>query len=180
MRAALFAAALLLSACGGQTAENTDTAVLGNDAMVVDNMAMDNMAMTGPAMNGAAGNMAMGAGTVTVTVNGVQANGGPVLVALQREGDFAESAAAYSTRVNPTGQSVTATISGVEPGTYAAAVVQDTDNNGTFTIGERGPSEPFGFSGQRQTGAPAFGPASFNVAAEGGTATVTLSGGGAR
>lgn len=167
MRFTIVAAALLLSACGSQPAET-------NNEILTDETAMNDPATNlGMGTNMAAG----GAGTVTVNVSGVRANGGPVLVALQREGDFAKQAAAYTAKVDPTGTSVTATISGVTPGSYAAAVVQDTNNDGTFTIGETGPTEPFGFSGSGQSGAPTFGPAAFDVAENGGSATVTLSGG---
>jgi uncharacterized protein (DUF2141 family) len=138
--------------------------------------AVDNM-ITDDGMNaGMAGNMASGGAVVTVTVDGVRANGGPVLVALQSEGEFAKSAGTYTTKVEPTGTSVTATLSGVPAGRYAAAVVQDTDRNGSFTIGDTGPTEPFGFSGTVQTGAPTFGPAAFDVGATGGSASVTLKG----
>lgn len=166
----ILAGAAALAACGGTT-DTANTAVQ-NDLAAVDNMLVDD-GMVG--MN-STGNMAMGAATVTVTVNGVRPNGGPVLVALQGEGDFAKQAAAYSAKVDPTASTVTATISGVAPGSYAAAVVQDTNNDGTFTIGDTGPAEPFGFSGTAQSGAPTFAPASFQVAASGGTATVTLKG----
>lgn len=170
MRLFLVAASLLaLTACGGAD-ETANTAAI-DDLATVDNMLIDD-GMNAPM----AGNMAAGAGTVTVTINGVTPNGGPVLVALQGENDFAKQAAAYSAKVDPTAATVTATISGVAPGSYAAAVVQDSNNDGTFTIGETGPAEPFGFSGTAQSGAPTFGPASFQVVESGGTATVTLKG----
>ncbi|WP_300973206.1 DUF2141 domain-containing protein [Sphingomonas sp. LHG3406-1] len=173
MRTFLVAASMLaLAACGGST-DTSNTAVT-NDIAAVDTMITDDG--MGNMTGNTAGNMAMGSGTVTVTINGVTPNGGPVLVALQGEGDFAKQAAAYSTRVDPTAATVTATISGVAPGSYAAAVVQDSNSDGTFTIGETGPAEPFGFSGSAQSGAPTFGPASFNVAESGGSATVTLKG----
>lgn len=155
MRTTIIVAALLLSACGSNTAETNDAVLTDTDAP------MDNMASTDPAM---AGNMAGAAGTVRVNVSGVRANGGPVLVALQREDGFAKQDAAYTAKVDPTGTAVSATIIRVTPGSYAAAVVQDTNNDGTFTIGETGPTEPFGFSGSPQPGAPAFGPAAFDVA----------------
>lgn len=120
------------------------------------------------------GGMAARGGNVTVTVSGVVANGGPVLVALQDSASFAQAAAKYSTTVTPTGRTVTATIRGVAPGRYAAAVVQDTNQDGTLTLGETGPTEPFGFSGAAQKGAPKFQPASFQVNARGGSARVAL------
>lgn len=164
-----FAAALLLSACGSPA----------NDTTTVTDTNVTDMTATDPMMTNDANGMAMvgGAGSVTVTVNGVRPNGGPVLVALQDSGSFAKAAASYSTVVQPTGASVTATIPGVAPGSYAAAVVQDTNNDGTLTLGDTGPTEPFGFSGTAQMGAPAFDPAAFQVAETGGTATVTLAGG---
>ena len=113
-------------------------------------------------------------GNVTITISGVVANGGPVLVALQDNASFAQAAAVYSTTVTPTGRTVTATIPGVAPGRYAAAVVQDTNKDGTFTLGDTGPTEPYGFSGRAQKGAPTFQPASFQVSARGGSARVAL------
>lgn len=171
MRSLFIAASLLaLTACGGTDTTATNTAVV-NDLATIDNMIADD-GMGGNAL----GNMA-GGGAVTGTVSGVTPNGGPVLVALQPEGDFAKSAAAYTAKVDPTASTVTASIPGVAPGAYAAAVVQDTNKDGTFTIGDTGPTEPFGFSGTAQTGAPTFGPAQFEVSGSGGTATVALKGG---
>jgi uncharacterized protein (DUF2141 family) len=173
MRSLFIAASLLaLTACGGTT---TDTAA--NDTLATNDIAAVDSMIANDGMDGAmAGNMASSGAAVTVTVEGVTANGGPVLVALQSEGEFGKSAGTYTTKVEPTGTSVTATLPGVPAGRYAAAVVQDTDKNGSFTIGKTGPTEPYGFSGTAQTGAPAFGPAAFDVAATGGTATVTLKG----
>lgn len=174
MRNLLLAASLLgLAACGSNTTTTAaNDAVVANDMAAVDNMIADD------GMNaGMTGNMAAAGGAVvTVTVDGVRANGGPVLVALQSESEFAKSAGTYSTKVEPTGTSVTATLSGVPAGRYAAAVVQDTDRNGSFTIGDTGPTEPYGFSGTAQAGAPTFGPAAFDVGATGGSASVTLKG----
>lgn len=121
--------------------------------------------------------MANSAGTVTVTVNGARANGGPVLVALQSPAEFARAAGRFAQTAQASASSVTVTFTGVPAGTYAAAAVQDTDGNGTFTIGQTGPTEPWGLSGAPQSGPPAFGPASFTTDAAGGTAAVTLSGG---
>ncbi|CAA9519227.1 MAG: hypothetical protein AVDCRST_MAG91-2073 [uncultured Sphingomonadaceae bacterium] len=164
------AAALALTACGGQAANET----AATNAGATGTAATEPMDMSGG--NATAGNdMTAAGGAVTVTVNGVRANGGPVLVALQNSGNFLQAAGAYTTTVQPTGTSVTATIQDVAPGRYAAAVVQDTDGDGTATIGAQGPSEPWGLSGTPQTtGAPTFEPAAFEVAATGGEATVTL------
>lgn len=172
MRSLFIAASVLaLAACSGTTDTANSDSVVTNDMAAVDNMIADD------GMNGGmAGNLADGGGVVTVSIDGVTANGGPVLVALQSESEFGKSAGTYTTKVEPTGSSVTATLSGVPAGRYAAAVVQDTDKNGSFTIGATGPTEPYGFSGTAQTGAPAFAPAAFDVAATGATASVTLKG----
>lgn len=161
------AAALALSACGSPANETVAT-----DTNVTDLGAVE-------PMDGAANNMMAapmgGAGAVTVTVNGVAANGGPVLVALQDSSNFLQAAGSYTATVQPTGTSVTATIQGVAPGSYAAAVVQDTNGDGTLTLGDTGPTESWGLSGTAQTtGAPTFEPAAFQVAETGGEATVSL------
>ena len=115
------------------------------------------------------------AADVTVTVSGVQPNAGPVLAVLQRSGQFAKKGGAYKQTVQATSDTVTVTFSNVAPGTYAAAAVQDTNGDGTVTIGKTGPTEPFGFSGPAQTGVPKFGPASQRITSAGGTMTVALS-----
>lgn len=160
-------ASLALVACGSPAAENTATA--GTEPV-------ENVAIPADGANDMAMAPAGGAGQVTITINGVKPDAGPVLVALQDSASFGKAAATYSTTVQPTGASVTATIPGVAPGSYAAAVVQDTDGDGTLKLGAQGPSEPFGFSGTAQAGPPAFDPAAFQVAETGGTATVTLAG----
>jgi uncharacterized protein (DUF2141 family) len=172
MRSLFIAASLLaLSACGGTTDTAGNETGTANDLAAVDNMIADDGMNTGMA-----GNMAARGGVVTVSIDGVAANGGPVLVALQSESEFGKSAGTYTTKVEPTGASVTATLSGVSAGRYAAAVVQDTDRNGSFTIGKTGPTEPYVFSGTAQSGPPAFAPAAFDVATTGATASVTLKG----
>lgn len=173
MRHLMIAASLLaLTACGSNA---TNDAAPANDLATVDNLIVDDG--TNGAMSGnMAGNMAAAGGTVTVTVNGVTPNGGPVLVALQGAGDFAKQAAAYTGKVDPTASTASVTISGVAPGSYAAAVVQDTNKDGSFTIGATGPTEPYGFSGAAQSGAPAFAPASFEVTESGASTSVTLKG----
>lgn len=115
------------------------------------------------------------AGEVSVTVEGLSSAGGTLLVALQTDAQFAKKDAAYAKTAPATGSSVTVSFDDVAAGTYAVAVVQDTDGNGDFTVGDTGPAEPWGFSGDAQSGAPQFSPAGVEVG-ESGTveATVTL------
>ena len=150
------ASALALTACGG-----TEEA----EPMADDTAAMDT-GMTDP--------MA-GAGQVTVTINGVQPGDAPLLVALQGEDNFLQSAGAYTQSIDATGETVTATFDGVTPGSYVAAVVHDANSDGAINIGDTGPDEPWGISGSPQTGAaPEFQPAMFEVTDTGGQATVSL------
>ena len=114
------------------------------------------------------------AGDVTVSVSGVTPNGGPVLAVLQRSSQFAKARGAYSMKVEPTAETVQVVFKNVPAGTYAAAVSQDTNMDGTVTVGKTGPNEPYGFSGTPQTGAPKFGPASQRITRTGGTMSVTL------
>lgn len=118
----------------------------------------------------------MAAGTVNVTVTGVTPGAGPVLVALQTEAGFAKVGGDYTATVDPTSSTVTASVTGVPAGRYAVAVVQDTNMDGTLTVGATGPDEPYGFSGTRQAGAPTFAPAAIDVTDMGGTATVAIAG----
>lgn len=171
------ALALSLAACGG--GETATTAALDN-SMAMDNLAGDNMAitdgdMTGIPMNEMDMNTTASADGVTVTISGVQSGQGPVLVALQNEEQFAALEGAYTQKVDSTGSTVTATFQNVPAGRYAAAAFQDTNSDGTTEVGASGPSEPWGFSGSAQSGAPAFMPATFEVTDSGGTATVALS-----
>ncbi len=150
------ASALTLAACGG--AEEAEP--IAEDTTAMDTTMTEPMA---------------GAGQVTVTINGVQPGEAPLLVALQGEGNFLQSAGAYTQQVDATGESVTATFNGVTPGNYVAAVVHDANNDGAINIGETGPDEPWGISGTPQTtGAPEFTPAAFQVTETGGQATVSL------
>lgn len=77
-------------------------------------------------------------------------------------------------KVQPTVQTVQLVFKNVAARTYAAAVSQDTINDGTVTIGKTGPTEPYGFSGGPRTGVPKFGPASQRVTRTGASMTVAL------
>lgn len=156
------AAALLLAGCQTSTDDGASAS------------ASTSGEMAGDATTSADATAASGGGAVTVTVSGARANGGPVLVALQTEGQFAQAAGTYNQRAQATGATVTVRFAGVAPGRYAASAVQDANNDGSFTIGATGPTEPYGFSGARQPGPPAFAPAAFDVTTAGASASVTL------
>lgn len=154
------APALVLAACAGEAETEADTEMADTTAM--DEGMMDDTAMAG-------------AGSVTVTIDGVEAGEGQLFVALQNEAGFAAAEGAYTTKVAANGTSVTATFDGVEAGSYVAAVIHDENNDGNVELGDTGPTEAWGLSGSAQTGgAPEFGPASFEVTETGGNATVSL------
>ena len=123
---------------------------------------------------------AAGDSTLTVTITGVEPDGGDVYVALQEEDGFARKDGAYTQTARPDGRSATVTFDGVEPGEYAVAAFQDTDGDGDLTLERTGPTERWGFSGRvSRNEAPQFDDASINV--DGTTRTrVRLSGGAAR
>ena len=114
---------------------------------------------------------------VTVTVTGVQPDGGAVFVALQEQDGFAQKDGAYTQTSEADGRSVRVTFDGVEAGDYAVAAFQDTDGDEDLSLGNAGPTEPWGFSGRvARDRAPAFDDASIRV--DGTTrARVRLSGG---
>ena len=166
----ILSAALLLAGCQTSTDDDAASASSASASGKTAGAAPANETMT----TNMAGTAASGGGGVTVTINGARENGGPVLVALQTEGQFAQAAGTYSHQAQATGGAVTVRFAGVAPGRYAVAAVQDANNDGSFTIGATGPTEPYGFSGARQPGPPAFAPAAFDVTAAGASASVTL------
>ena len=120
---------------------------------------------------------AAGDSTLTVTITGVEPDGGEVYVALQEQDGFAKKDGAYTQTASADGRTVTVTFDGVEPGDYAVAAFQDTDGNGDLTLRRTGPTEAWGFSGRvARNAAPRFDDASISV--DGTTRTrVRLSGG---
>lgn len=98
---------------------------------------------------------AASAAEVTVSIEGVQPGAGTLLVALQTEDQFLAKEGEYTTTVPADSETAMATFDDVEPGTYAAAVVHDEDGDGDFTVGDNGPTEGWGLSGD-VTGAPEF------------------------
>lgn len=156
-----------LAACGsaGSSAEETDSAMMdGGDSSAVQPAAMGTMASD--AMTSA--------GPVTVTIEGVKPGPGKLWIALQGPDDFLKAAGAYKTKVDATGETVTATMEGVAPGTYVAAVIQDENNDGKVELGSKGPTEAWGLSGEKQKGKPEWMPAMFEVTPQGGSTTVML------
>jgi uncharacterized protein (DUF2141 family) len=182
---AISALSLALAACGGaEQADNPptdDTAMADGEAMgdgtMPGDMTDDPMATTDPtaATGPMAGDGMMADGAdVTVNVSGIEPGPGQLMVALQTQGEFAKAAGAYSQMMAADAATETVTFEGVEPGSYAAAVVHDTNENGKVDMGDTGPTEGWGLSGDAQKGAPEFDPAMFEVTDTGGTADVAM------
>jgi uncharacterized protein (DUF2141 family) len=114
------------------------------------------------------------AGDVTVTVTNVQPGSGKVWAVLQSPSQFLKAEGAYKTKVDATASSVPVTFSGVTPGNYVVAVVQDTNADGKIELGAKGPTEAWGLSGPKQKGKPAWMPATIRVGTGPAKTTVAL------
>lgn len=170
---AVSAFALALAACGGPDEAEVEDPLVADDTMMEGDLAGDPM-MDDPAMMD--DDMAMaGEGAVTVNISGIEPGPGQLMVALQTEDQFAAAEGEYTQMMMADAATEMVMFEDVVPGSYAAAVVHDTNENGEIDMGETGPTEGWGLSGTPQTGgAPEFGPAMFEVGEVGATADVML------
>lgn len=116
------------------------------------------------------------AADVTVTLTGVQPQGGQMLVSLQTRDQFMKPAgAAGAMGPAETGTQVL-TVKDVAPGDYAVMVMHDADNNWTMNMGpDHKPAEGWGMSGHAPDNRkPTFDDVKFTVPADGGAVTVAL------
>jgi len=116
------------------------------------------------------------AAELTVTVAGVQARGGQMLVSLQTRDQFMKPAgAAGATGPAEAGDQVFV-VHDVAPGDYAVMILHDADSN--WTMGRQAdgkPAEGWGMSGHAPAGrAPSFDEVRITVPAAGGAVTVPL------
>ncbi len=106
------------------------------------------------------------ASTVEVSVSGVRDAKGEVLVALCSRAEFLRPHCAWRGRVAASIGTVTISIAGVPPGTYAAQAFHDENGNGRLDRNILGlPKEAMGFSNNApmRMGPPRFDTASFEV-----------------
>ena len=134
-----------------------------------DDMMADDMDMDGDPM------IMDGEGMVTVTVTGVQPDGGTVYVGLQDTGSFGSLDVSQGATAEATADTVEVMIEGVPNGRYAVVAFQDTDGDGSTNLGPTGPGEPWGISGYAG-GAPDPMNAMMNVQGD-AMASVELQGG---
>lgn len=114
--------------------------------------------------------------TVTVTVAGIDAPQGFMMVALHDEKGW--SAAPISrARVAVAAKTVTLTLSAPAPGRYGIKLFHDVNGDGKMDTNIMGfPTEPVGFSNDApiRLGPPSFADAGFDVTPAGAAQTITL------
>lgn len=116
------------------------------------------------------------AGDVTVTLTGVQARGGQLLVTLQSQDQFMR-AGGFSARVEaPAAGPVTVTFEGVPEGDYALSAFHDENSDYQMQSSAIGiPLEGWAMSnGDRLMGAPTFDVVKVSIPAEGGAITEAM------
>jgi uncharacterized protein (DUF2141 family) len=122
---------------------------------------------------GLVGTGAAQAGDVTVTLTGVQARGGELLVTLQSEGQFMQRAGFGQRVENPGVGDVTVTFIDVPAGDYAVSVLHDQNGDGQMQVSEIGiPTEGWAMShGAELRGPPTFAQVKVAIPAAGAALT---------
>ncbi|MBV8978811.1 MAG: DUF2141 domain-containing protein [Alphaproteobacteria bacterium] len=117
------------------------------------------------------------AATLTITVHNVSDAGGELRIGVFDEAGYRTKGAAPIARKRTLarGGTMTVTIEGIAPGTYAVKMFQDINGNGIFDVGMR-LTEPFGISNDAQASLslPAFDDAKIALHAGDNAIDVTL------
>lgn len=105
------------------------------------------------------------AGDVTVTLTGIKPNSGDLYVGLQTEEQFLQNAGIAGEIVrNPASETVTVTLRDVPDGRYSFSAWHDTDGDGTFSMGQNGPTDGWAMLNAAELrGMPTFAAQSFAV-----------------
>lgn len=115
---------------------------------------------------------------VYVTINGVHARGGDILVALQTKDEYLQPRGSYGVKiVSPTKDgTVTVTIPDVAPGAYSLSVLHDEDKDGAMAMAANGmPKEGWAMiNGETLRAAPTFDLTSFTMGAAPANLTVGM------
>ena len=118
------------------------------------------------------------AGDVTVTLTGVQARGGTMLVALQSREQFMQHAGTAGTmQANPAAGVLTVTLRNVPAGDYALTALHDADGNRQMRLDAQGrPAEGWAMSrvGADLNHRPTFDEVRVHVPAEGAAITAPV------
>ena len=115
--------------------------------------------------------------TLTITVRHIIDAGGDLKIGVYDEANYAMKGGMPVARksTHARGPTMSFTFDDIPPGTYAAKVLQDVNQNGNFDFGPKG-MEPFGFSNDPvvTVGLPPFDEAKFTVTAGTNTIEITL------
>jgi uncharacterized protein (DUF2141 family) len=114
--------------------------------------------------------------TVRITVAGIKAPQGFMMLALHDEKGWS-GAALTRLRVPVTATSLTAVLPAPAPGRYGVKLFHDVNGDGTMDTNIVGfPTEPFGFSNDApiRLGPPSFADAAFDIGPAGATQRITL------
>jgi len=131
------------------------------------------------AMFAIAGGSALAEPTATLTINleGIETTTGSIRLGIYDEAGYDSGAAVNGAVIAATDEAVTATVSGLEPGTYGIKLYHDVDNDDEMDTNPFGmPTEPYAFSNnaQGQFGPAKWDAAKFEVTAEGAVQTIAL------
>lgn len=109
------------------------------------------------------------AADVTLTLDGVQARGGRLLVALQTRDQFLKHEGAYGEIIaDPAAGTRTVVFRDVAPGEYSVSVLHDVDGDGTMKVNGVMPAEGWTMlNAETLRAAPQFDQVDFTVPASG-------------
>ncbi len=114
--------------------------------------------------------------TVKITISGVGAQQGALMIALYDEKAWAGKPIA-ARNLAVAGDTATVLLAAPAPGSYGIKIYHDVDGNGVLGKNVMGlPTEPFGFSNNAPAdfGPPEFVDAAFNIGPDGAAQTITL------
>ena len=112
------------------------------------------------------------AGDVTITLTGVQARGGDLLVGLQTASQFLKHEGAYGEVIaNPPAGTRVITLHNVAAGDYSVTALHDVDGDRQMKMADGRPAEGWGMlHGETLRAAPTFDQVKFTVPATGDVA----------
>lgn len=117
------------------------------------------------------------ADTLTLRFTGLEGEGAVLVALFDSEKAFRGGRPVATATARPVKGEAVAVLSGLEAGTYAIKVFQDTDRNGRLSVNALGvPNEPYAFSNNARGrfGPPGWTKAAFALGAEGAAQTIRM------
>lgn len=114
------------------------------------------------------------AADVTVTLTGVEARGGAMLVSLQSRDQFMKPMGAAGAMGEAQAGTMTLVVRDVAPGEYAVMVMHDEDSNWSLTTKDGKPAEGLASSGAPVRKGVTFDEMKITVPAEGASVTLPI------